>query len=80
AEYALINDDIKADYLKVPHHGSKTSSTDLFLDKVKPEVASLGAKLGNHFGHPHKEILERFQKRGIRVYRTDKNGAVEIRY
>ncbi|MBX7148653.1 DNA internalization-related competence protein ComEC/Rec2, partial [bacterium] len=42
AEYALINDDIKADYLKVPHHGSKTSSTDLFLDKVKPEVASLG--------------------------------------
>jgi competence protein ComEC len=67
-----------ADVLKVGHHGSRWSSTETFLDAVDPSVAIISAGRKNNFSHPHPEVLERCRKRGIRVFRTDEQGAVTI--
>jgi competence protein ComEC len=64
--------------LKVPHQGSKTSSTLKFLKKVSPECAVISVGAHNPFGHPHSEVLKRYRNLRIKVYRTDKNGAVTI--
>ncbi|MEK7151342.1 MAG: ComEC/Rec2 family competence protein [Patescibacteria group bacterium] len=69
---------IDVDFLKVPHHGSKTSSTEEFLNAVTPEVAFIQLSKDNNYGHPHSTVLERFKSRGIRYYRTDLDGAVEL--
>ncbi|MBU9713384.1 DNA internalization-related competence protein ComEC/Rec2 [Evansella tamaricis] len=66
------------DILKVGHHGSKTSSTDQFLDHWTPDMAIVSAGKNNRFGHPHRDVLERFQERNIPVFRTDNHGAVQI--
>jgi len=68
--------ELRADVLKVGHHGSRTSSTAAFLDAVGPVAAVIPVGGGNQFGHPHGEVLERFGERGILVYRTDLNGTV----
>ena len=70
---------IQADILKIPHHASRTSSSIPFMDTVRPSfaVASLGEK--NMFGFPHPDILERYERRGTRVFRTDRDGAVTLR-
>ncbi|MFR1324297.1 MAG: ComEC/Rec2 family competence protein, partial [Ezakiella massiliensis] len=62
--------------IKAPHHGSKTSSSDELLNAVSPKnvVISLGKK--NKFGHPHKEVIDRYKKRGINIYRTDLDGLI----
>lgn len=67
---------LDSDYLKVPHHGSKTSSTDELLENVSPLAAfiSLGSK--NPYGHPHQEVISRLEKRNIRYYRTDELGTI----
>ena len=62
---------IRADYLKVPHHGSRTSSTDAFLDAVRPRVAVVHVGRGNRFGFPHEDVVERYAARAIRLRRTD---------
>ncbi len=67
------------DVLKVPHHGSRTSSSDGFLDALSPRWAIVSAGRGNTFGLPHPLALERLGRRGTRVYRTDRDGAVELR-
>lgn len=64
--------------LKIPHHGSKTSSSDLLLDRVDPDVAVISVGSTNRFGHPHDEVLERLDERGIPVLRTDRDGLIEI--
>lgn len=71
--------DLRSDILKAGHHGSKTSTSRRFLDAVKPKygVISVGAK--NKFGHPSGKTLEALQNAGVKVYRTDLNGAVMIR-
>ena len=68
--------DIESDVLKVAHHGSKYTSTDLFLNKVRPayEVISVGAR--NTYGHPAPETLERLGKIGAKLFRTDRSGRV----
>jgi competence protein ComEC len=64
--------------LKVPHHGSRTSSSPPFLDRIRPRLALLSVGARNHFGHPHSEVLLRYAERGIPVYRTDRDGAVTV--
>lgn len=71
--------DLKVDVLKAGHHGSKGSSLPVFLDHIDARVALVSAGKGNRYKHPHKETLERFAERGMRVYRTDQQGAVRLR-
>ncbi len=70
---------LKADILKVAHHGSKTSSTVEFLEAVKPKVALIGVGKDNKFGHPSDITLENLKQIRCKVYRTDKNGEIIIR-
>ena len=71
-------DSLKCDVLKVAHHGSKSSSSEAFLDAAAPSVAVIQVGRNNLYGHPHARTLERLEARGIRVFRTDLNGAVGI--
>lgn len=68
--------ELHADVLKVGHHGSKTSSSGQFLDAVQPKIAIISVGEKNHYGHPHSEVLERLNMRGIEVWRTDEQGAI----
>lgn len=77
-ELLLYNDaDLEADVLKVAHHGSNTSSTAEFLQKVssKAAVISVGK---NYFGHPSPDVLERLESQGVQLFRTDESGAVTM--
>lgn len=67
---------LEATWLKVAHHGSNTSSTDIFLDKVNPTYALVPAHRNNRFGFPHQEVIERLEGRQIEVFRTDQNGTI----
>jgi len=69
---------LKSKILKVAHHGSKTSSTMVFLMRVDPEVALLSCGVKNPFGHPHALILNRFNDLGVKIYRTDQDGTIQI--
>lgn len=69
---------LRADVLKVPHHGSRTSSSDAFLDLVRPKVAIASMGQRSRYGHPHPEVLARFNTRGIRLLRTDLHGGVVL--
>lgn len=71
-------ENLQADVLKVGHHGSLTSSTELFLEKVKPKFAVISAGRDNKFGHPSSRILARFERIGARVFRTDLSGSVTL--
>lgn len=70
----------KIDYLKVAHHGSRTSSTEDFLNATSPKIASLGAGISNRFGHPHLKTIDRFERMNIPLYRTDRDGAIEVEW
>ncbi|MES2459576.1 MAG: ComEC/Rec2 family competence protein [Armatimonadota bacterium] len=69
---------LEADVLKIGHHGSRGSSQATFLDAVHPSVAVISAGRKNNFGHPHPEVLSRLRQRGVRVFRTDQQGAITI--
>ena len=71
-------ENLSADVYVVNHHGSKTSSTDAFLDAVSPSYALISCGLDNSYGHPAQEVLERFQNRSISMYRTDLQGTVVL--
>jgi competence protein ComEC len=64
--------------LKVPHHGSRTSSSAAFLDAVKPRVAVVSVGRGNRYGFPHPEVSQRYATRGVCLRRTDDDGAVSV--
>ena len=70
---------LKSDILKVGHHGSKTSTTDKFLDAVSPKIALIGVGENNKFGHPNDEIIEKLKNKKIKIYRTDLSGEIKIR-
>lgn len=71
--------ELKADILKVGHHGSSTSSTKPFLEAVQPGIAVISCGRDNSYGHPHDEVLQRLAALGIKVYRTDDQGTIQIR-
>lgn len=68
--------DLNADVLKLGHHGSKTSSTDEFLDAVKPNAVVISVGKDNSYGHPNKDTIDKLTKRGIDIYRTDEQGTI----
>jgi competence protein ComEC len=69
---------LQADFLKVGHHGSRTSSTPTFLDAVRPRVASLSTGVRNRFGHPHAPTLHSLAERGVWPLRTDRVGGIRF--
>ncbi|SIS03622.1 ComEC/Rec2 family competence protein [Natronorubrum thiooxidans] len=72
------HDDLAADAYQAGHHGSSTSSTPPFLDRVDPEVAVISSALESQYGHPHDEVLESFAERGIETYWTGVHGTVVL--
>ncbi len=78
AEEMLAERDIRADVLKVGHHGSRTSSTPALLDAVHPRMALISCGLHNTFGHPHPSVVESLRSRGIHLWRTDRNGTIDV--
>ncbi len=70
---------LKSNILKVAHHGSKTSSTREFLEKVKPEYALIGVGKNNNFGHPSNITIEKLKEMYCTIFRTDINGEIMIK-
>lgn len=79
-EQALVDSRVldQVTLLKVPHHGSKTSSSMEFLRVLKPEVSVISVGKKNSFGHPSVQVVERLQEVGSQVWRTDESGTVVI--
>ncbi len=69
---------VHADVLKVGHHGSKTSSSQEFIEAVSPDVAVISSGQGNQYRHPHEEILATLAKYGIEIRRTDEEGDISF--
>lgn len=67
---------LKADVLKVGHHGSSSSTTAHFLEKVNPKYAVICVGKNNDYGHPHEELIKRLAEKNIKIYRTDRDGTV----
>lgn len=80
AEDALVRSgvDLKADVLKIPHHGSKTSSTDDFIDRVQPRYAMISAGERSRFGHPHAVVVNRYSTRAVNLLQTGRDGTVTL--
>ena len=72
-------DELRADVLKVAHHGSSTSSSDAFLAAVDPDVAVISVGAGNKYGHPSGDVLRALARVGAEVLRTDEAGTVVVR-
>lgn len=71
--------ELKADVFKASHHGSRTSNTEEFLEAVNPEYAVISCGENNKYGHPHAQTLNTLRAMGIKVFRTDEQGAVIIK-
>lgn len=68
----------KIDVIKVPHHGSDTSSTEELLNEIKPDIGIISVGRNNFYGHPKKEVLERYDEIQTQLYRTDTMGMTKI--
>jgi len=80
AEYRMLKEGypLKADILKIPHHGSSSSSSTIFINKVKPTYAILSVGERNIGRLPHPEVLKRYLQLGSKIFRTDRHGAITI--
>ncbi len=76
---AMVGADLKSTVLFSPHHGSRTSSTIVFMEKVNPEIVIISSGFHSRFNFPHKSVLNRYNLLGCRFYNTAKDGAVTIR-
>ena len=74
----ISSNNLESDIIKIPHHGSSTSSNLAFIKKVNPKVAIISCGQNNSYGHPNIKTLERLEKNGIDIYRTDINGTILI--
>lgn len=79
-ERNLVEDghELQSTFLKVPHHGSRSSSTRPFVSAVLPRVAVISVGSRNRYGHPHPKIISQYENRDIQVYRTDEDGALVV--
>lgn len=75
---ALYGDSLRSEVLKLGHHGSKTSSSAIFLDTVQPDYAVVSAELNGRYGHPHAQVIERVQERDIQIASTAQAGTIEF--
>ena len=80
AEQAVLHSgaDLRTTVLKVPHHGSKTSSSTGFLLAVRPSLAVISAGRDNRYGHPHPEVVDRYFNLGIPLRETFRDGSVSL--
>ena len=69
---------VRSDLLNVAHHGSRTSSTQVFLDAVAPSIAVISVGLDNSYGHPRREVIERLEDMNVQILRTDFDGSVVV--
>ena len=70
---------VRADFLKVGHHGSRDATSELWLRAVRPRWVAISVGRNNLFGHPSEEVTGRLKSHGIKVYRTDMHGAVNVK-
>jgi competence protein ComEC len=70
--------DMRADLLKVPHHGSRTSSTEPFIDAVNPRYAVISVGERSRFGHPHRTVVNRYLARDVKLLQTGLDGMVTV--
>ena len=75
-ESKIVDKDIRADVLKVPHHGSHSSGSSEFLESVKPKYAVISCGKNNIYKHPHDETLQSLEKAGAKILRTDTDGTI----
>jgi competence protein ComEC len=70
--------DLRADILKVPHHGSRTSSTEAFIKAVSPGYAVISVGERSRFGHPHAAVVDRYRARNVKLLQTGRDGMVTV--
>jgi competence protein ComEC len=70
--------ELGAEILLAPHQGSNTSSTPAFVRAVSPRLVVFPVGYRNRFGHPHPQVVERYEALGSRIYRTDRDGAITL--
>ena len=77
-EMEMVNsgEDLDVDVLKINHHGSKTSTSELFLEKTSPELAVISVGEKNPYGHPSQSVLDRLKD--INTFRTDVSGMIDV--
>lgn len=75
----MLADRLHSDIIKVPHHGSKSSSTEGFVQNVNPVLAIISCGRDNRYGHPHEEIVDRYKELSVPIYNTAEDGAVMIK-
>ena len=78
-DLAADMEEIDVDWLKVGHHGSKSSTSEEFLKLTSPSHAIISAGKANRYGHPHKEVLGRLEQNGVNILRTDERGTVTVK-
>ncbi len=69
---------VRSDVLKIGHHGGKNSTTQAFLDAVRPQIGIISVGESNPYGHPNPELLDRLEAARVRILRTDRDGAVHV--
>jgi competence protein ComEC len=81
AEYAMLEELLKGSSIriyKVPHHGSRDGISEKLLSVFQPSLAAISSGQDNLFKHPHQETLESLNSPAIKLYRTDKQGTIEV--